>query len=813
MGKRLVHFNMKKTLIILFCLIPFVLNGQYWVTPRGNDTNTGLDSSSTGAWLTWRKAFATADAGDTVQFRGGIYMAGYDRSPAAIWHSFIAGIKPLQGIGHTGTQANPIVFMAYQPDYAAGNFPILDCDTVVSKDWLSVENGIEIEYAEYIKLKGLTVRNLRQGVGNISQGISSLGANFTFENCVVHDIGGRGFTPYSAAWSSADANYAAIINETSPVYSDYLSDSTYFINCDAYNIIDSLSVNPGNAGDGWKGNIYVNNFMSFVGCRAWNYSDDGIDVGGGRKIFYNTWVMSSAKYAKFEIEGNGFKVTGGASDYFWNFYGITPPILNDTILMEYNNCISVFCTGVGFYNNLFGNIQEAYSNRALIYNNISYKCLTGFSDTREYGTTSCYSVFRNNISYSPNDVGWPLYMTYMNQNERTNTWDSKQDYTAYQAYVTTDTVTVSSADFIEGLDSLTIVNQVSGSRKADGSLPDMTVFRLNGTSDLIGAGTDVGMSSVPDIGVDWAYVDAQAAPDDPTATDILTFVVASQVGSTTVNATNHTITVHMPFGTNLTALQPTITLSPLATVSPTSGTATNFTNPVNYTVTGGDAVTSQVWVVTITNIDPDTNTDILTFTLAAQTGAASIDLVNHTVSIEVAYNTTVTSLSPTITVYGTATINPTSGTARNFTNPVTYTVTAQDAGTTQVWTVTVTVDFIPDGVIIYSNSVVPQSVLATSGGNVTSDGGATITERGIVWGTSANPTTANNKIVASGTTGVYSVQIRGLLGNTTYHARSYAINSVGTSYGSNVSFTTPGSSVATSGGKVLIFIGLPAIWE
>ncbi|HRN17228.1 MAG TPA: hypothetical protein PLF38_09325, partial [Xylanibacter oryzae] len=104
---------------------------------------------------------------------------------------------------------------------------------------------------------------------------------------------------------------------------------------------------------------------------------------------------------------------------------------------------------------------------------------------------------------------------------------------------------------------------------------------------------------------------------------------------------------------------------------------------------------------------------------------------------------------------------------------------------------------------VYSNTVTPKSVQATTGGNVTSDGGATVTERGVVWGTSANPTTSGNKKSTTGTTGLYSVTITGLKSNTTYHVRSYAINAEGTSYGADVLFTTPKYSPATSGGKVI----------
>lgn len=85
---------------------------------------------------------------------------------------------------------------------------------------------------------------------------------------------------------------------------------------------------------------------------------------------------------------------------------------------------------------------------------------------------------------------------------------------------------------------------------------------------------------------------------------------------------------------------------------------------------------------------------------------------------------------------------------------------------------------------------------AVSGGNVTSDGGATITARGICWATTANPTTANPKTTDAGTTGVYSSTMTGLTANTLYYVRAYATNSVGTAYGTQISFTTTNVTVA-----------------
>ncbi len=78
----------------------------------------------------------------------------------------------------------------------------------------------------------------------------------------------------------------------------------------------------------------------------------------------------------------------------------------------------------------------------------------------------------------------------------------------------------------------------------------------------------------------------------------------------------------------------------------------------------------------------------------------------------------------------------------------------------------------------------------TSGGTISNDGGATVTERGIVYGTSANPTTSNTKVTSGSGTGSFSVNVSALTPNTTYYIRSYATNSAGTGYGNNITFQT-----------------------
>jgi len=79
---------------------------------------------------------------------------------------------------------------------------------------------------------------------------------------------------------------------------------------------------------------------------------------------------------------------------------------------------------------------------------------------------------------------------------------------------------------------------------------------------------------------------------------------------------------------------------------------------------------------------------------------------------------------------------------------------------------------------------------ATGGGNVTVGGGADVTARGIVFGLNHNPTTADTKTSDLKGTGAFVSLLTGLKGNKTYYVRSYAINSAGTAYGPEVSFTT-----------------------
>jgi len=98
-----------------------------------------------------------------------------------------------------------------------------------------------------------------------------------------------------------------------------------------------------------------------------------------------------------------------------------------------------------------------------------------------------------------------------------------------------------------------------------------------------------------------------------------------------------------------------------------------------------------------------------------------------------------------------------------------------------------------DDIVVGEAGAIVSDVTATTalcGGYVTDDGGATVTARGVCWSTSQNPTISDSHTTDGTGTGSFTSNITGLNGLTKYYVRAYATNSVGTTYGNQVSFTT-----------------------
>ncbi len=114
--------------------------------------------------------------------------------------------------------------------------------------------------------------------------------------------------------------------------------------------------------------------------------------------------------------------------------------------------------------------------------------------------------------------------------------------------------------------------------------------------------------------------------------------------------------------------------------------------------------------------------------------------------------------------------------------------------------------------IVATNTLTPSP---SSGGTITSDGGYSITSKGVCWSTSPNPTISNNSTNNGTGASNFTSILSNLLPTTTYYYRAYATNSIGTSYGITYTFTTAAiaqltttsvsiitSSTASSGGAI-----------
>ncbi|RNL54507.1 hypothetical protein [Pedobacter jejuensis] len=109
-----------------------------------------------------------------------------------------------------------------------------------------------------------------------------------------------------------------------------------------------------------------------------------------------------------------------------------------------------------------------------------------------------------------------------------------------------------------------------------------------------------------------------------------------------------------------------------------------------------------------------------------------------------------------------------------------------------------------------SAAISVTTTTATVGGSINSTGGSSITEKGICYSTSSNPTIANNKVVdASGNSiSSISIELSKLIGSTTYYVRAYATNAAGTAYGSEITFAT-GNPIAVGelyGGGMIFYV-------
>jgi len=240
------------------------------------------------------------------------------------------------------------------------------------------------------------------------------------------------------------------------------------------------------------------------------------------------------------------------------------------------------------------------------------------------------------------------------------------------------------------------------------------------------------------------------------------------------------------------------------TLSPLTSSLTYYARAyaTNSTGTGYGAqdtfVTVLVSVPTITtdSITSVTYTSALTGVSVTSAGGSSITFQGVCYSTS-PHPTTSSSYISTGTGVGTFTASLTglsSGTTyyvRAFSQNSTGTAYGEELSFT---TLTITIP------TVSTNSVIGISATtATSGGDISSDGGSSVTQRGVCYSKYGTPT-IDSSITSDGTgTGIYNSNMTGLTPVTTYYVRAYATNSIGTAYGSLISFTTDSIHTAVAG--------------
>ena len=164
--------------------------------------------------------------------------------------------------------------------------------------------------------------------------------------------------------------------------------------------------------------------------------------------------------------------------------------------------------------------------------------------------------------------------------------------------------------------------------------------------------------------------------------DILSYKIGDSVGE--ING--ETISITVPYGTNLTAVTPEIEISEFAELTQVPD-ALAYNQELTYQVTAENRVT-KTYTVTITEAKPSNKAAIKVFRIGGIQG--KIDDTAGMITVEVPANIDITKIKPIIETVESGTVSPASGEVMDFTNPVTYTVTSQSGTSKRRYTVTVT---------------------------------------------------------------------------------------------------------------------------
>lgn len=349
-----------------------------------------------------------------------------------------------------GTETSPIVLQTYPGERAvfdASNLPEGDTDGGSTPTWT-------FDGAKHWRIRGPLHLTKGRGAGISIEGPTQYVDFVLIEsshNGQTASRAGHGFSIVEAEWADVE--------------------SVRFINCDAHHNTnhrarsgEDQAENQYQHGDGWR--IKSGRNVTLTGCRSYHNLDDGYDLVWAEDpvVLYNCW----AAYTGYDDEaGSITSVPGWAAE--WG-EGIKLGYTSDTGRHEAIRCLS------------FGNVHLGFrmdGGPNLLLNCGSYRngrrALGWDLGTRAH-------IIRNSLDfYTLKDSTIPASTI-----SEFNTWDEATG------------VEVTAADF-ESLDESAML----GPRTSDGSLPITGFLRLVDGSDLVDAGTDVGLYSSgggPDLG-------------------------------------------------------------------------------------------------------------------------------------------------------------------------------------------------------------------------------------------------------------------------------------------------------------------------
>ena len=237
-----------------------------------------------------------------------------------------------------------------------------------------------------------------------------------------------------------------------------------------------------------------------------------------------------------------------------------------------------------------------------------------------------------------------------------------------------------------------VLPETATNRTVVWSSSDTDVVTVGQTGQLTGIAS--GNATITGTSSDGSNISATAAVTVTAAqsafNDITAFALIGQTGQSIIDETAHTVTLEVPFGTELNTVPATFAISDNATVLPSGDSQQDFTGQVEYTVTAeNDDV--QVWTVNV-SVGTDTRSDendITAFALPGQ-NESTINDASHTISVNVPDGTPLNVAPGTLAISAGASVDPAVDAIEDFNAQVTYTVTAENEDE-QVWTVNVTV--------------------------------------------------------------------------------------------------------------------------